>query len=169
MRGRCAAVRSSMSSFPSHRPLDHRPLAGCEMKGQAHDFERQQQVGKNDGCVDPRGLGGGNRDFGRDRRLLANLDERILLAQGAVFGHVAPSLAHEPDRRLVDRLRPASLHEAGFGGRHKPLNVAFSAGSGRVRNGETAGAAARQPGNRLGACPGSAGILLNSIVLNILP
>ena len=32
--------------------LDDRPFARREMKGQAHDFERQQQVGEDDGGID---------------------------------------------------------------------------------------------------------------------
>ena len=48
----------------------------------------------------------------------------MLLADGAVLGHVASGLAHEPDRRAVDGLGFAGADEAGIGGRHEFLNVA---------------------------------------------
>ena len=88
------------------------------MKRQSHDFERKQQIGKDDGGVHAQRFSGCNRHFGRYFRPLAYLDQGILLADGAVFRHVAPRLAHEPDRRPIHRKRPAGLDEAGFGSRH---------------------------------------------------
>ena len=52
----------------------------------------------------------------------------MLLADGAVLGHVASGLAHEPDRRAVDGLRLAGANEAGIRGRHEFMNVAFFQG-----------------------------------------
>ena len=95
------------------------------MEGQAHDFERQQQVGKDDGRIDAEGFRGRDGDLGGELGLLADLDERMLFADGAVFGHVASGLAHEPDGRAVDRLRLAGFDEAGFRGRHESVNVTF--------------------------------------------
>src|SRR5438552_14225583 len=40
------------------------------------------------------------------------------LAQGAIFRHVAPRLAHEPHRRGVGREHAAGAHKAGFTAGH---------------------------------------------------
>ena len=72
-------------------------FAGGEMKGQAHDFERQEKVGEDDGGIDLEDFGGFNGDLGRDFGLFADLDQGILLADGTVLGHVASGLTHEPD------------------------------------------------------------------------
>jgi len=42
----------------------------------------------------------------------------MLLANGAILGHVASGLAHEPDGREVDGLRFTGANEAGIGGGH---------------------------------------------------
>ena len=42
--------------------------------------------------------------------------KRVLLADGAVLGHVASGLAHEPDGSAVDGLRFAGADEAGIWG-----------------------------------------------------
>ncbi len=44
----------------------------------------------------------------------ADLEQRIALAQGAVLGHVAAGLPHEPDGRGVDRLAPAGFEETAY-------------------------------------------------------
>src|SRR5262249_57431692 len=73
-------------------------LASCEMKWQSHDFERQKQVGEDNRRIDIKNFRRFNRDLCRDRWRLADFDQRILFTDGAVFRHVTPSLAHEPDR-----------------------------------------------------------------------
>src|SRR5580693_6360205 len=88
------------------------------MERQSHNFQRQQQVGKNNGSIYPESLSGRDGHLGRDFRLLANLDQRVLFADGAVFRHVTASLPHEPHWRAVNRLELASLDELGFRGRH---------------------------------------------------
>src|SRR5581483_6336777 len=60
--------------------LDHGPFASRKMKGQAHDVERQQQVGKDDGGVDAENLGGRDRDLGSNFRFFADFDQRIFFA-----------------------------------------------------------------------------------------
>jgi len=52
----------------------------------------------------------------------------MLFANGAVFGHVASGLAHEPDWGAVDGLGPAGANEDGIGGGHERITVAFSWG-----------------------------------------
>ena len=50
-------------------------------------------------------------DIHGEIRCLAHLQEIGALLDGHVLGHVAPSLTHEPDRRVCDRLTPAGAHE----------------------------------------------------------
>ena len=56
-------------------------------------------------------------------RLAADLDQAPTLAQLAVFRQDAPGLAHEPDRRALDRLASrGAQEEVGFdGSRHGQL------------------------------------------------
>ena len=58
------------------------------MERQAHDFKRQQQIGKDDCRIHAENLGRFNRDLGREGRFLADLQQRMLLANGAILGHV---------------------------------------------------------------------------------
>ncbi len=104
------------------RLFDHRPFAGGEMEGQAHDFERQQQVGEDDGSVNLEELGGGDGHFGRELRLLADFDQGMVLADVAILLHVAACLAHEPDRSGFDRKPLAGAHKEGIGSGHKQLS-----------------------------------------------
>ena len=62
--GAVGAQASDVRLVPQ-RLLDHRTFAGREMKGQPHDFERKQQIGKDNGRIHTQGFSGGNRDFGR--------------------------------------------------------------------------------------------------------
>ena len=91
--------------------MDDGPLALGELEGRAHRLERKQDVGEEDRRVDaePEGL---QRDRQRKLGRLADLEERVLFAERAVLGHVAARLPHEPHRRDVGRLAPASAEEA---------------------------------------------------------
>jgi hypothetical protein len=73
----------------AHGLFDLRTFAGGEVKGQPHDFEGKKKIGEDDGRIDFKDLGSFNGDLGRDLRLLADLDQGILLADGAVLRHVA--------------------------------------------------------------------------------
>src|SRR5216684_8847960 len=57
----------------------------------------------------------------------------MLLANGAVLGHVASSLAHEPDWSAVDGLGFAGANEDGIGRGHEPTTLAFLAERGLCR------------------------------------
>jgi hypothetical protein len=103
----------------AHGLFDDGTFAGGKMEGQAHDFERKEKVGKDDGGVDAEKLGGGDGDFGRELGFLADFEQGMLLAHGAVLGHVASCLAHEPDGRVIDGLRLAGADEAGIGSGHE--------------------------------------------------
>ncbi len=88
------------------------------MKGQAHDFERKQEVGEDDGGVNLKDFGGRDGDFGGERGLLADFEQGMLLANGAVLGHVASGLTHEPDRSSLGGLGLAGANEDGIGRGH---------------------------------------------------
>src|SRR5260370_38600531 len=62
----------------------------------------------------------------------------MLLANGAVLGHVASSLAHEPDGSALDGLGFAGANEDGIGRRHEPTTLAFLIQRGLCRGGATA-------------------------------
>src|SRR5258708_935222 len=49
----------------------------------------------------------------------------MLLANGAVLGHVAPSLAHEPDGSSLDGQGVAGENEDGNGRRHEQTTLAL--------------------------------------------
>ena len=91
--------------------MHHRAFAGLELERQAHGLERQQQVGKDDGRVHAQLFRGGDGDFGGELGLLADFDQRVVLADVAVFLHVAAGLAQKPDRRAVDGLAQAGAHK----------------------------------------------------------
>ncbi len=96
----------------ANRMMDHRPLAGLELEGQAHGLKRQQQIGKDDGRVHAQLFGGGDGDLGGDLGLLADLHQRVVLAHVAVFLHVAACLAQKPDRGAVDGSAQAGANKA---------------------------------------------------------
>ena len=112
--------------------FDDGTFSGGEVKRQAHHFEWEQEVGKNDSSVNAKKFRGGDGDFSGEFGLLANFEQRMLLANGAVFWHVASGLPHKPYGRTVDRLRPAGANEVGIGGGHRridrydgPITLAF--------------------------------------------
>ena len=97
------------------RSFDRRPFAVNEIERDAHRLERKQQIGKQDCGVDfyaPYGL---ERDLSREIGRAAQIEQRIALAQRAVFAHVSARLTHEPHRRRVDRLLPAGVEESPSG------------------------------------------------------
>ena len=96
----------------AHGVMDDRPFAGLELEGQAHGLERQQQVGKDDGRVDAELFSGGDGNFGGESGLLANLDQRVVLADVAILLHVAAGLAQKPDRRAIDGPAQTGADEA---------------------------------------------------------
>ena len=113
----------------AHRHFDHGTFAGREVKGQPHDFERQQQVREDNGGINAQDFRRGDGHLCRQRGLLAYFQKGMLLAHGPVLGHIAPGLPHEPYRRPFHRLRSASAHKNAIGGRHELLTVAFLGGN----------------------------------------
>ena len=104
-----------MSASRLNRVLDRRPFAADEVEPDAHRLERQQQIREEDRRVDLDPADRLQRDFGREIGRPAELEQRVALAQRAVLAHVAAGLAHEPDRRGVDRLQAAGSEESGTG------------------------------------------------------
>ena len=97
--------------FGAQRLLDRGPFAGDEIERDAHLLERQQQIGKQNRRVDLDAADRLQRDGGREIGRAADVEQRIALAQLAILAHVAAGLAHEPDRRRVNRLASAGLKE----------------------------------------------------------
>jgi len=99
--------------FGAQGLFDFRTFAGGEVEGKAHDFEGEKEVGEDDGGVHAKGFGGGDGDLGGEFGILADLDDRMAFAHGAVLGHIAASLAHEPDWDGVTRKGFAGANEEG--------------------------------------------------------
>src|SRR5208283_5716257 len=97
-------------------------FAGGEMEWQSHDLKRQQQVGEDDCRVNLEELGGGDGDLGCDFGLFADFDKGVVLADVAVFLHVAAGLTHEPNGSGLYRQAPAGTHKQEIGGGHKQLS-----------------------------------------------
>ena len=81
---------------------DARAIAIRERQLEAHADERRQNVGKDNGSVEPKSANGLQRHLGRKLRRANDVEDTVPLAQGPVLRHVAPRLAHEPDRCAVD-------------------------------------------------------------------
>src|SRR5216683_573525 len=112
--------------FGPNRLLDDRTFPRAEVKREFHDLEWQKEIGEDDSCIHPQCFGSADRYCGRQRGILADLQQRMLFADSAVFGHVASCLTHEPHRRTLSRHRFAGSHENGIRRGHELLNVAFS-------------------------------------------
>ena len=97
----------------SHRALDGRALALDEVEGDAHRLERQQQIGEQDRRVDVDAAHRLQRDFGREVGRAAELQKCVVLAERAIFRHVAAGLPHEPDGRRDRRIRAGTRAEIG--------------------------------------------------------
>jgi hypothetical protein len=63
-------------SLVTQRTLNYGTFARRKVKGQAHDFERKQQVGKNYSGVDSTALRDSDRNLGGDLRPIVHLAGR---------------------------------------------------------------------------------------------
>jgi hypothetical protein len=77
--------------------VDDGTFAGDEFEVQAHGGEGQEQVGEDDGGVNSKALGCGNRDLGCDFWLSADIEQGVVLADRHVLWHIASGLAQKPD------------------------------------------------------------------------
>ena len=83
-----------------------------EIEIEPHRGEGNQKVREQDCGVDVDDVHGLQRDRHREFGRSADVEQGVALPQGPVVGHVTPGLAHEPDRRHVNRLPPAGLQES---------------------------------------------------------
>ena len=95
----------------SHRIVDDRTLAFRKLQAEAHRFKRQQDVGKNDRRIERKAIDRLKRDLRSQFGCLAQLEDRMFRAERTIFSHITARLAHEPDRRTIDRLTPAGFEE----------------------------------------------------------
>ena len=91
--------------------MDLRPVTAGELEPDPERLEHQQDVGEQDGSVDTQPVDRLEGDLARGLRRFAQVEERVSRAQGAVLGHVAPGLAHEPHRRERGGLAAAGPEE----------------------------------------------------------
>ncbi len=84
--------------------MDHRALALGELEADAHGFERQQDVGEDDGRVDLVAPDRLDRHLGGELRRLAHFEKGVLCPDLAVFRQIPARLAHHPYRGAVHRL-----------------------------------------------------------------
>ena len=88
------------------------PSPRDEIEADAERLERQQQIGKENRGVDFDPADRLQRHLGREVGRTTQVEQRVALAQRAVFAHVAAGLTHEPDGSRVDGLAAARFEEA---------------------------------------------------------
>ena len=93
------------------RTVDVRPVAPGELEADAEGLEHEQDVGEEDRGIDAEPVHRLERHLGGGLGILAELEEAAAGPDGAVLGHVAPGLAHEPHGGERGRGAPASLEE----------------------------------------------------------
>ena len=87
-----------------------------EFEGQAHGLGGDEDVRENDDGVDAEAAKRLDGDFECQIGSLADLEERMLCTDFAVFRKVAAGLAHHPDREARNGLAAASAQEQFFAG-----------------------------------------------------
>ena len=107
---------------------DARAIAVGERQLETHADERRQNVGEDDGRVEPEGADGLQCDLGGEFGRANDVEDAVSLAQGPVLRHVAPRLAHEPDRCALDR-KPAAGSQEGGGGLRRRRALGAPAGA----------------------------------------
>ena len=101
----------------ANRAIDHGPVAFFVMQPDFHRDQRQQDVGEDYRRIHLEPLDCRDRDFGRELGPLAQIKKIVLLANAPVLRHVAPCLAHQPNRSVGRGLAPARLHHRMIGKR----------------------------------------------------
>jgi len=97
-----------------------------ELELQAHGFGRDENVGENDNGINAEAAEGLEGDLGGEVGSFADFEKRMIGANGAVFGKVAASLAHHPDRNMREGFAAAGAEkqlfaiERGFRGHRVP-------------------------------------------------
>jgi len=93
---------------------DHRADVLDQLDLDAHAEDGEHDVREHHGCVDVVSADRLQRHLGAELRLRDDVEEPVVLPKLAVLGERAARLAHEPDRRALDRLAPARPHEKRF-------------------------------------------------------
>src|SRR3954469_18050299 len=96
-------------------PFDDRADTLDELDVDAHPEDRRHDVREENGCVDvvaPHRL---ERHLRAKLRRLRHLEERVVLSNRPVLRKRAARLAHEPDRRTLDRLGARDADEKRLG------------------------------------------------------
>ena len=93
---------------------DDRADALDELDVDSHRDDRSHDVREHHRGVDAVPPDRLKRDLGGQLGRAVDLEERVLLANLAVFGKRAPRLPHEPHRGALDRLAPRGADEQRF-------------------------------------------------------
>jgi hypothetical protein len=119
--------------------MDHRPLALRELEADAERLGHEQDVGEQDGGVHAELLDRLQRHLGGALRALAELEEAVTRAQGAVGRQVAPGLTHEPHGRVRRGLAARGAQKRCVFGRHATHTLTRPHGNQGWRTRATAG------------------------------
>ncbi len=93
-------------------PSELRTVVGV-FQTHAESFKRKQQIAEQNRCVETKIKHRTQRNFRRQLRLLAQIDERMFRAQRLVVLVVTAGLAHQPNRRRGLRTPRQSVLKAG--------------------------------------------------------
>ena len=108
---RLEALQAIDVGFAANGIFNRRTFAAHEVEGNAHGFERQQEIREQDGGVDVDAANRLQRDDGSQLGRTTNIEQGMACPDFAVLGHVAPRLTHEPHRRAIHRLAPAGAQK----------------------------------------------------------
>ena len=103
--------------FGANRAIDYRAVAFLEMQSDFHRDQRQQDVRENYRRIHLEPLDRRDGNFSRQLGPLAHLEKLMLLANAPILRHVAPRLAHQPDRSVTRSLAAARFHHRMIGQR----------------------------------------------------
>ena len=100
----------------AHRGRDDAARAGHDVDVDPDEPQRHDDVGEEDGGVDPVAAHRLQRDLGDEVRVEAGVEHRHAGARRAVLGERAAGLAHEPHRKAVRAGPGIGGHQCGPGG-----------------------------------------------------
>src|SRR2546425_1074335 len=95
----------------AHWVVDHRTVAFGELQANAHGLDDQQNIGKENRGVHAEPFHRSDRHLGGQIWTFTESEERHLLAERTVLGHVTPGLAHQPHGRVRRGFATAGLQE----------------------------------------------------------